>query len=58
VHAYLDFLTLRPLLVLVDLKIISAHAGDVIERGFVPLMQQSRTDDLKRMFSLLARVNR
>ena len=58
VYAYLDHTTLRPLHVLVDLRIISAHAADIVERGFTPLVAQARIVDLRRMFSLLSRVNR
>lgn len=57
-QTYLDFATLRPLLVLIDSKLISAHAAEAVERAFAPLVQQARLDDLRRMFALLSRVNR
>jgi len=57
-QTYLDFATLRPLLVLIDSKLISAHAAEAVERAFAPLVQQARLDDLRRTFALLSRVNR
>lgn len=55
---YLDHGTLRPLLVIVDSKLISAHAAEAVERSFAALLAQARAEDLRRMYSLLHRVNR
>jgi hypothetical protein len=59
VHAYLDpALSLRPLLSIVEARLVAAHAGALLERGFAPLLDGVRADDLRRLYALLHRVKR
>lgn len=59
VHAYLDpALSLRPLVSIVEARLVAAHATSLLERGFAPLLDGVRIDDLRRLYALLHRVRR
>ena len=45
------------LILTVEEELIRTHVDDILERGFVVLMEGQKVLDLQRMFSLLARVN-
>ncbi|ORX96044.1 cullin 4 [Basidiobolus meristosporus CBS 931.73] len=54
---YLDKETSRPLIDLVEKKLILAPALFLLEKGFDDLMNRYQKDDLARLYTLLARVN-
>jgi cullin-4 len=54
---YLDASTARGLMRVCEQGLIEAHIGDILDKGFVDLMRQHRIDDLKRLHSLLARMD-
>lgn len=59
VNAYLEpGLSMRPLISIVEQRLIAAHATALLERGFNGLLDQLRTEDLGRFYSLLGRVRR
>ena len=41
-----------------DAHLVGAHLAALVERGFAPLLEQGRLDDLKRLYALAARVAR
>lgn len=57
VHHYLDVSTKKQLTAVVENQLLKPHVGTLLERGFEALMDGNRIDDLKRMYSLYARVN-
>lgn len=57
VTVYLNIHTKADLILTVEEELIRTHVDDILERGFVVLMEGQKVLDLQRMFSLLARVN-
>ena len=53
---YLDVSTRAPLLASVEEHLIRVHVVSLLERGFVLLMDERRTPDLARLYSLLSRI--
>jgi cullin-4 len=56
--ALLEPSTQRPLLLSVESKLLVAHLGDLLDRGFNSLMAQLRTPDLRRLYAMCARVGK
>jgi len=54
---YLDSSTSRGLMRVCEQELIEAHIGDILEKGFVDLMRQHRLEDLKRLHTLLGRMD-
>lgn len=54
---YLDASTRKLLISIVDKYLIYSHLDSIISKGFDSLMDSSRTEDLKRLYTLFARVN-
>lgn len=54
---YLDASTSRGLMRVCEQELIEAHIGDILEKGFVDLMRQHRLEDLKRLHTLLSRMD-
>ena len=54
---YLDACTAKGLMHVCEQGLIEAHIGDILEKGFLELMRQHRLEDLKRLHSLLSRMN-
>ncbi|GLE07208.1 hypothetical protein PINS_up017205 [Pythium insidiosum] len=54
---YLDPSTRKPLIHVVESQLLRPHATALLDRGFDALMDGSRVDDLRRMFTILARVD-
>ena len=48
---------MRPLFPLALLSIFAAHVDAILEKGFAPLMEQMRIDDLTRMYNLYTMVD-
>ena len=57
VHHYLEPTTKKPLIATVETQLIEKHTGAIILKGFDTLMINVRHDDLRRMYSLFARVS-
>lgn len=53
---YLDAATRRPLIQCVETQLLERHVATVLERGFEALLAQQRIEDLRRLYSLAARV--
>lgn len=59
VHACLDAgASLGPALAIVEARVVAAHVPALLERGFAPLLDGCRGEDLGRLYTLLARVGR
>eukprot|EP00026_Physarum_polycephalum_P002994 Phypoly_transcript_03003.p1 GENE.Phypoly_transcript_03003~~Phypoly_transcript_03003.p1 ORF type:complete len:794 (-),score=172.71 Phypoly_transcript_03003:221-2440(-) len=56
VHHYLEPTTKKPLIATVETQLIEKHVATIIAKGFDSLMINIRHDDLRRMYSLFARV--
>lgn len=54
---YLDVSTRRPLIQVVETKLLQPHTTTLLERGFDALMEEARIEDLKRMYQLFQRVD-
>ncbi|CEF97423.1 Cullin repeat-like-containing domain [Ostreococcus tauri] len=54
---YLDAGTAKALMRTCEQGLIEAHIGDILDKGFVDLMRQHRLEDLRRLHSLLARMD-
>jgi len=54
---YLDAGTAKGLMHVCEQGLIEAHIGDILDKGFVELMRRHRLEDLKRLHSLLSRMN-
>ncbi|CAM9628792.1 unnamed protein product [Chrysoparadoxa australica] len=52
---YLDPATRKPLVATVEAKLLVPHTPALLESGFEKLMKSLRLDDLRRLYSLLAR---
>lgn len=57
VHHYLEPTTKKQLIATVETQLIEKHVPAIIAKGFDSLMLNVRHDDLRRMYSLFARVN-
>eukprot|EP00743_Colponemidia_sp_Colp-15_P004129 GILK01004457.1.p1 GENE.GILK01004457.1~~GILK01004457.1.p1 ORF type:complete len:721 (-),score=162.74 GILK01004457.1:108-2270(-) len=57
VTSYLDVNTRKPLVTTVEKQLIQSHVSSILDKGFDALMDQTRTADLARMYSLLGRVS-
>uniref|UniRef100_A0AAV1UQ24 Cullin family profile domain-containing protein n=1 Tax=Peronospora matthiolae TaxID=2874970 RepID=A0AAV1UQ24_9STRA len=57
VNHYLDVSTKKQLILVVESKLLKPHVATLLERGFESLMHGGRIGDLKRMYTLLARVD-
>lgn len=58
VRTYCEGGSLRHIVTTVEEQLIAAHATALIDRGFGELVASCRSEDLARMYSLLARVGR
>ena len=56
IQACLESTTRKPLVVLLEQQLIAEHVASIVEKGFNVLMKDPRTEDLARMYNLLARV--
>lgn len=56
INACLESSTRKPLIALLEQQLVAEHVASVVEKGFAPLMKDPRTEDLARMYNLLARV--
>ncbi|KAK9764784.1 hypothetical protein K7432_007437 [Basidiobolus ranarum] len=54
---YLDKETKKPLIELVEKKLIVSHAPLLLEKGFNDLASRGQKEDLARLYSLLARID-
>jgi len=54
---YLDPQTRKPLIVKLDEQLLEMHAEAIISKGLETLMADNRVKDLKRLYTLIARVN-
>ena len=54
---YLDASTAKSLMRVCEQGLIEAHIGDLLEKGFIDLMRHHRLEDLKRLHSLLGRMD-
>mmetsp|Transcript_21859 Transcript_21859/g.74292 ORF Transcript_21859/g.74292 Transcript_21859/m.74292 type:complete len:749 (+) Transcript_21859:229-2475(+) len=52
----LDPATRKPLVAAVEARLLEAHAGALLEKGFDALVEAHALEDLERMYALLARV--
>jgi cullin-4 len=57
VLSYLDSNSLRPMIAVVEAKLITTHKLTLLEKGFASLVENHRKDDLRRMYELLLRVD-
>eukprot|EP00197_Chlamydomonas_leiostraca_P016154 CAMPEP_0202861492 /NCGR_PEP_ID=MMETSP1391-20130828/2868_1 /ASSEMBLY_ACC=CAM_ASM_000867 /TAXON_ID=1034604 /ORGANISM="Chlamydomonas leiostraca, Strain SAG 11-49" /LENGTH=749 /DNA_ID=CAMNT_0049540895 /DNA_START=162 /DNA_END=2411 /DNA_ORIENTATION=- len=53
---YLDPVTRKPLVGVVEARLVAAHLPALLERGFAQLMDGQRVPDLGRLYSLAGRV--
>lgn len=53
---YLEEGTRRPLIELVEKQLLSNHVSEMLEKGFASLMDNSKWEDLRSLYSLLFRV--
>mmetsp|Transcript_26420 Transcript_26420/g.74343 ORF Transcript_26420/g.74343 Transcript_26420/m.74343 type:complete len:737 (+) Transcript_26420:341-2551(+) len=54
---YLDVSTRKPLVAAVEKQLLEKHLADLLNRGFTPLIDGDRLQDLKRLYNLSSRVN-
>eukprot|EP01113_Clastostelium_recurvatum_P018521 TRINITY_DN2182_c0_g1_i3.p1 TRINITY_DN2182_c0_g1~~TRINITY_DN2182_c0_g1_i3.p1 ORF type:complete len:747 (-),score=180.70 TRINITY_DN2182_c0_g1_i3:32-2041(-) len=54
---YLDVNTKKPIIMVVERQLLETHVADILAKGFSVLMNETRVDDLGRMYQLLARVS-
>ncbi|WZZ02211.1 hypothetical protein YC2023_074539 [Brassica napus] len=54
---YIDASTRKPLISAVEKQLLERHIHAVLDKGFTPLMDGRRTEDLQRMYTLFSRVN-
>ncbi|KAG7392911.1 Cullin-4A [Phytophthora boehmeriae] len=54
---YLDASTKKQLISVVESKLLKPHVATLLERGFEMLMEEGKTEDLKRMYALFAKVD-
>ncbi|KAF1329324.1 Cullin family protein, partial [Globisporangium splendens] len=54
---YLDTSTKKQLITVVESKLLKPHVAMLLERGFESLVDGGRIDDLKRMYTLYAKVD-
>jgi len=54
---YLHATTRKALISTTEKELLEKHIDTIISKGFNPLMESNRDDDLKRMYQLLQRVN-
>lgn len=57
VEHYLDPQTRKALILQLDEQLLQTHAADLISKGLEALMADNRLPDLRRMYTLMARVN-
>ncbi|KAK3278080.1 Cullin-4 [Cymbomonas tetramitiformis] len=53
---YLDAATRKPLVAVIEQELLARHVKDIIDKGFDALVDASREVDLRRMYTLFARV--
>lgn len=53
---YLDAATRKPLVAVIEQELLARHVKDIIDKGFDALVDASREGDLRRMYTLFARV--
>ena len=58
VVSYLDPVTQRPLLALLDVQLVQEHATALLQKGFVQLCDSADAGALSRMYTLYQRVQR
>lgn len=56
VQSYLHASTRKPLLSAVHAALLSPHTEALLEKGFDKLVEEARTDDLRRMYTLYSHV--
>ena len=54
---YLHMVTRKPLLQVALRMLLQNHVDAILEKGFTQLMEQSRLEDLTRMYGLYAQVD-
>lgn len=54
---YLEPSTKKPLIASVETQLIESHVPAIIAKGFSHLMDNSKNEDLRRMYALFSRVN-
>eukprot|EP00124_Ichthyophonus_hoferi_P003179 Ihof_evm7s261 gene=Ihof_evmTU7s261 len=54
---YLDSATRRPLIAVLESRLLLAHTKSLMDKGFSQLMDVDRYSDLKLLYSLFSRVN-
>ncbi|GAB2279869.1 hypothetical protein Dimus_014505 [Dionaea muscipula] len=54
---YLDASTRKPLISTAEKQLLERHIAAILDKGFMMLMDGSRTEDLQRMYILFSRVN-
>ncbi|KAI9916986.1 hypothetical protein PsorP6_016819 [Peronosclerospora sorghi] len=57
VNNYLDASTKKPLIAVVESKLLKPHVALLLGRGFDTMMEEDRIEDLKRMYTLFGKVN-
>ncbi|KAJ4878119.1 Cullin-4 [Raphanus sativus] len=53
---YIDASTRKPLISTVEKQLLERHTLAILDKGFTPLMDGRRTEDLQRMYTLFSRV--
>jgi cullin-4 len=53
---YLDAATRKPLIAVVEAQLVAEHMPMIMQRGFGPLMDGHRVDDVSRLYTLAQRV--
>ncbi|KAL0692924.1 hypothetical protein Bca4012_060104 [Brassica carinata] len=54
---YIDASTRKPLISTIEKQLLERHIIAILDKGFTPLMDGRRTEDLQRMYTLFSRVN-
>ncbi|CAN6847655.1 unnamed protein product [Brassica oleracea] len=54
---YIDPSTRKPLISTIEKQLLERHTIAILDKGFTPLMDGRRTEDLQRMYTLFSRVN-
>ncbi|KAG2302196.1 hypothetical protein Bca52824_030847 [Brassica carinata] len=54
---YIDASTRKPLISTVEKQLLERHIVAILDKGFTPLMDGRRTEDLQRMYTLFSRVS-
>lgn len=55
---YLEAETKAPLLEIVDTELIAKHSAIILEKGFIPMVEEDMREDLHRIYKLFSKVNK